>query len=137
MAHTERDRHTDRQTDTDTRRERVSWCFTPSQPVRLYQGDREWETDRQRQRDRDRQREGGRQTDRQTQTQADRDKRRQKDRGIERQRQRETETETQSIPPNWLPAETDRQITLKKIMIDHFRQTTQTVKQAVREDVLE
>ena len=24
-------------------RERVSWCFTPSQPVRLYQGDRERE----------------------------------------------------------------------------------------------
>ena len=27
-------------------REKVNWCFTPSQPVRLYQGDRG--TDRQR-----------------------------------------------------------------------------------------
>ena len=33
-------------------RKKVSWCFTPSQPVRLYQGDKR-ERDRQTDRDRE------------------------------------------------------------------------------------
>ena len=32
-------------------REKVNWCFTPSQPVRLYQGDRERDRDRERERE--------------------------------------------------------------------------------------
>ena len=41
----ETQRDTDRQTETERDRdreregERVNWCFTPSQPVRLYQGE--------------------------------------------------------------------------------------------------
>ena len=39
-------------------RKKVSWCFTPSQPVRLYQGDkRERQTDRQTETETERQRE--------------------------------------------------------------------------------
>ena len=43
------------------KRERVKWCFTPSQPVQLYQGERQTgrdrQTDRQRQTGRERERE--------------------------------------------------------------------------------
>ena len=37
----DRERQKDRLTETETERqgERESWCFTPSQPLRLYQGD--------------------------------------------------------------------------------------------------
>ena len=50
---TDRQRQTDRQTDRHRERERVNWCFTPSQPVRLYQGQTETDRDRQRERERD------------------------------------------------------------------------------------
>ena len=40
----EREREGETERQTDRQRQTVSWCFTPSQPVRLYQGD---ETDRQ------------------------------------------------------------------------------------------
>ena len=42
-----------------TERERVTWCFTPNKPVRLYQGERETdrETDTERQRHTERHRE--------------------------------------------------------------------------------
>ena len=56
--------------------EEVTWYFTPSQPLRLYQGDieeeeeveqqQEQERERERERDRDRDRQTDRQTERQS-----------------------------------------------------------------------
>ena len=61
----DRERERKRPTETgETDNKHVTWCFTPTQPVRLYQGDTERQTDKKRQRDRDRQR----RTDRQRQT---------------------------------------------------------------------
>ena len=49
-------------TERDTHTEKVTWCFTPSQPLRSYQGEeretgieRHWDTEIDRQRQRDRQ----------------------------------------------------------------------------------
>ena len=53
----ERKRQTDRQAQTERQTEQVSWCFTPIQPLRLYQGD---DRQSQRQTDRERERERGR-----------------------------------------------------------------------------
>ena len=57
-------RETDRQRQTDRlaerERERVKWCFTPSQPVQLYQGERQTGRDRQT----DRQRQTGKERER-------------------------------------------------------------------------
>ena len=69
----DRDRRADRQTD------RVTFFFTPSQPVQLYQSERGGgETDRQIDRQTQRHRET--KTDRQTQTGRGRDRQRQTDR---------------------------------------------------------
>ena len=82
------------------KRERVTWCFTPSQPVWIYQTERESITsresragERERQRQRDTESETDRETekDRQTDKETDRQTDRQRDRQIDRQTDNETE----------------------------------------------